>query len=312
MYSTKLLCSTGFPEVPENTTQFLTNGDGSIWTGLQVVIPDMKFTCSGTITAWTGWFTLIQHFAIVQFVRMQVWRPSCTEEQELTLIGFNLISVQHHENITFYEEHQEISEQHRVTFQPGDVIGFQVSISTGNVQPATPLISRDSSMTMYYKTFTQQQPSTLSLCDPKVGMFKGIQPQVSPIFGKRSQSVEQLYSMLHSFTDVSDNAQSQQPPCVGFLCFSRSTQPVDVTPTSESATPTPSPTALSGLPVAGLAAGISVAVVVLLAVVLGVALVSILVCATRFRHAKTSKSLNVHVLFLKEMITSTHNSLPLE
>ena len=81
-------CSTGFPEVPENTTQFLTNGDGSIWTGLQVVIPEMKFTCSGTITAWTGWFTLNQNFAIVQSVRMQVWRPSCTEEQELTLIGF--------------------------------------------------------------------------------------------------------------------------------------------------------------------------------------------------------------------------------
>ena len=287
-------CSTGFPEVPENTTQLLTNGDGSIWTGLQVVIPEMKFTCSGTITAWTGWFTLNQNFAIVQSVRLQVWRPSCTEEQELTLIGFNLISVQHHENITFYEEHQEISEQHRVTFQPGDVIGFQVLISTGNAQPATPLISRNSSMTMYYNTFTLQQPSTLSLCDPKVGMLKGIQPQVSPIFGKRSQNVEQIYSMLHSFTEVSD--QTQQPPCAGFLlssCLPKSTQPVDVTPTTESATPTPSPTALSGFPVAGLAAGISVAVVVLLAVVLGVAIVSILVCVTRLRHAKTSKSLDI-------------------
>ena len=134
-------CSTGFPEVPENTTQFLTNGD-AIWTGLQVVIPEMKFTCSGIITAWTGWFTINQNFAIVQSVRMQVG------------------------------------------VQPGDVIGFQVLIPTGHVQPATPLISRNSSMTMYYTNFTHQPPSKLSPCDSKVGMLKGIQPQVSPIFGK--------------------------------------------------------------------------------------------------------------------------------
>ena len=186
-FLTLLNCSLLFPEA-SCLVECLTNGNGSIWTGLQVVIPEMKFTCSGTITAWTGWFTLNQNFAIVQSVRMQVWRPSCTEEQELTLIGSNLISVQHHENITFYEEHQEISEQHRVTFQPGDVIGFQVLIPMSSVQPATPLISRNSSsMTMYYKTFTQQPPSKLSLCDPKVGMLKGIQPQVSPIFGKCSQ-----------------------------------------------------------------------------------------------------------------------------
>ena len=180
-------CSTGFPEVPKNTTQFLKNGDGTIWTGIQVVIPEMKFTCSGIITAWTGWFTLNQRFQIVQSVRLQVWRPSCTEEQELTLIGTNLLSVQHNRNNMFYEEHQEILEQHRITFQPGDVIGLQVLIPMFNIQPATPLISRNSSMTMYYMNFTHQPPSKLTLCDPKVGVLKRIQPQVSPIFGKQSK-----------------------------------------------------------------------------------------------------------------------------
>ena len=144
----------------------------------------MKFTCSGTITAWTGWFTLNFNFIIAQSVRIQVWRPSCTEDQELKLVGSNIVIVQFNKNTMFYEVNQTISEQLRVAFQPGDVIGFQVLNPVGNVQAATPLVSINSSnMTMYY-TSSISQPSTLSLCDPDVSTIERIQPQVLPIFGK--------------------------------------------------------------------------------------------------------------------------------
>ena len=79
--------------MPKNTTQFLTNEDGAIWTGLQAVIPDMKFTCSGVITGWTGWFTLNQKIQVTQSVRLQVWRPSSSEDQELDLVGTNFVLV---------------------------------------------------------------------------------------------------------------------------------------------------------------------------------------------------------------------------
>ena len=170
--------------MPKNTTQFLTNEDGAIWTGLQAVIPDMKFTCSGVITGWTGWFTLNQNFQVTQSVRLQVWRPSCTEDQELELVGTNLVLVLHDDNRMFYEVNQNISEAKRIAFQPGDVIGFQVLNPTGTAEPATPLISNSSDMTMYHTSFTYQQPTKLSLCDSEVSTLKGIQPQVSPIVGK--------------------------------------------------------------------------------------------------------------------------------
>ena len=171
--------------MPKNTTQFLTNEHGAIWTGLQAVIPEMKFTCSGVITGWTGWFTLNQIFQVTQSVRLQVWRPSCTEDQELELVGNNFVSVLHDDNGMFYEVNQNISVSRRIAFQPGDVIGFQVLNPTGAAaQPATPLISNSSDMTMYHTSFTNQQPTKLSLCDSEVSTLKGIQPQVSPIVGK--------------------------------------------------------------------------------------------------------------------------------
>ena len=84
----------------------------------------------------------------------------------------------------FYEVNQNILVSRRIAFQPGDVIGFQVLNPTGTAQPATPLISNSSDMTMYHTSFTYQQPTKLSLCDSEVSTLKGIQPQVSPIVGK--------------------------------------------------------------------------------------------------------------------------------
>ena len=144
----------------------------------------MKFTCSGVITGWTGWFTLNQNFQVTQSVRLQVWRPSCTEDQELKLVGTNLVLVLPNENGMFYEVNQNILEARRIAFQPGDVIGFQVLNPMGTAQPGTPLISNSSDMTMYHTSFTNQQPTKLSLCDSEVSTLKGIQPQVSPIVGK--------------------------------------------------------------------------------------------------------------------------------
>ena len=181
---TALNCSTGFPNVPKNTTQFLTNEAGAIWTGLQAIIPEMKFTCSGIITGWTGWFAFNQNFKVTQSIRLQVWRPSCTEDQELELVGTNLVLVLYEENKMFYEVNQDILEARRIAFHPGDVIGFQVLNPTGTAQPATPLISNSSDMTMYHTSFTIQQPTKLSLCDSEVSTLKRIQPQVSAIVGK--------------------------------------------------------------------------------------------------------------------------------
>ena len=178
-------CSNGIPESPHNTTQFLRNGE-SILDSIQVIVPGMNFTCNGTITGWTGWFTLNENFNVGQFMRMQVWRP--TGDQQYYLIGSNTISIVA-KGYTFYEYNQSIGDQQDwISIQSEDVIGFQIPVSASDA--ATLLVSNNSNMTLYYTLNTGLTPCNLSLCDPKISKFENMQPQVSPIIGMWSLITE--------------------------------------------------------------------------------------------------------------------------
>ena len=172
-------CFNGFPESPTNTTQFLQAEDQSILTGIQVILPEMKFNCSGAITGWTGWFTVNSKVDLGHYAQLQLWRPR--GDQNYDIVGVNFPPITDTPGKVYYNVTRNMKHKNWIYFQPGDVLGFYVPAYT--IRFSTPLISNNGGSTLYYYNF-DFQPCNLSLCDTRFSRREGIQVQVKPILSK--------------------------------------------------------------------------------------------------------------------------------
>ena len=109
----------------------------------QIIIPDMRFTCHGVITAWSALTIVLQRNNWVDILKhkitFMVWRPRKTNnfdlvgQNEYLFTGAELKNgISEVENSTGFDadlgyfQFNRTKSEEQIAFQPGDVVGWKV------------------------------------------------------------------------------------------------------------------------------------------------------------------------------------------
>ena len=177
-----------------------------------VIVPGMRFNCYGTIT---GWSALTQfksnENAIDQLfhdITFQLWRPSAGDSGIYTFVGSqtvyfvaqslrdNLIVVNGTQYLNFTSAP---SSDERLTFQPGDIVGWYIHRVLSSTDRPLTVVYRSSSSTddpslqpvnMYVTTINDTEkaatppPCELSLCSDQLSVIPSVIPYVTVEYGE--------------------------------------------------------------------------------------------------------------------------------
>ena len=164
----------------------------------QVIAPGLKFSCHGRITGWSVLvtiqgesFTSLDHQLI-----LQVWRPSSSFTGKYDLVGSNTLQVTPSrasisENITIslslYQVNITVDE--RISFQPGDVLGWYLpqQRSIQNVSVAVLSINSSSSTLLSVPSSRSEEPCQFYSCDDAVQYQQTALPLIRLNYGESSK-----------------------------------------------------------------------------------------------------------------------------
>ena len=120
--------------------------------GLQVIVPQMTFGCTGRITGWSAHTLAFALPAIIeqltQIITFQVWRPSDSTPSSYTLVGSNslrfsgselangITAMNSTEQTAFFSfSNKTVAQKNEIYFQPGDVLGWYISPQINTIVP---------------------------------------------------------------------------------------------------------------------------------------------------------------------------------
>ena len=125
--------------------------------GTQVIVPEMRFDCVGSVTAWSAHTLVLTLENFVEFlthtITFQVWRPD-ESGASYTNIGSNKLTFQgtalsnnvtyipDRNNSAFFSFHQPIPPAEQIHFLPGDVVGWFIESTASIRKPLSPLLRR--------------------------------------------------------------------------------------------------------------------------------------------------------------------------
>ena len=140
-----------------NTDYLVPNAMHSV--GYLVIVPQMRFNCNGTVTGWSAITQFESNQAAIDNlyhdITFQLWRPSARDSGIYTFVGSQtvaFVSESLQENLIVVNDTQYLNftsarpfGENRLTFQPGDVVGWYIH---GLV------LSIERPMTVVYRTST--------------------------------------------------------------------------------------------------------------------------------------------------------------
>ena len=211
-------CTSGFSpvgnvQITENSLQYLRPETANGY-GTQVIVPQMKFNCHGVITGWSALTVIpavdpvfLQNFR--HGIEFQVWRPKSEDDGGYTLVGSNLLSFTGLEvevgptpmdlnNATtgyfrFDFNKGGVNEENRVSFQPGDVVGWFTVAAFRTITPPLSVVFRNATssddpslIVDMHSSLALNTPCETSTCEEAVNHHFSVIPYVSVNYCKYS------------------------------------------------------------------------------------------------------------------------------
>ena len=175
--------------------------------GIQVIVPQMRFTCTGRITAWNA-HTLINtrpNFieVLTHHITFQVWRPADSIGSSYSLVGSNELSFKSKDfqdgitpmssttQTSFFSFSKAVEQDTEIYFEPGDVLGWYIGPQYGTISPPLSTLFRGPQMTdksssvvdMLVNDAAQEGCSLCSVRDTFEAHYNVV-PMVSVTYGK--------------------------------------------------------------------------------------------------------------------------------
>ena len=180
--------------------------------GYLVIVPGMRFNCNGTIIGWSALTPLTSSEAAIDHlfhdITFQLWRPSAEDSGIYTFVGSQIVGFfaqSLRENLVIVNGTQYLnftsapSSGDRLTFQPGDVVGWYIHRVVTSVEVPLTVVYRSSSSTddpsllpvdMYVKVINDTEkaatppPCEVSLCSDQLTLIPAVIPYVTVEYGK--------------------------------------------------------------------------------------------------------------------------------
>ncbi len=136
----------GYRENVSNV-HFVQNLDFSNTSSKQVIVPEMRFDCVGSITSWSAHTLVLTLENFLEFlghtITFQVWRPS-EDGRSYMLVGSNVLTFQGQRlrdgitrvlgrnDVAYFSFTESISISEQISFIPGDVVGWYYTATSGH------------------------------------------------------------------------------------------------------------------------------------------------------------------------------------
>jgi hypothetical protein len=204
--------------------QFLLNGaidyqlaTVTVFIGYLVVVPQLRFTCHGSITSWHA----LAHFntadaaldILFHDITFQLWRPSADDNRIYSFVGSNVARFAGHEiraGRTVLEDGTQFCNltstppiQERLQFQPGDVIGWYIHTGVQATDPPLTIIvyshvTSDKNVVDLFSTeisdlahASTPPPCDVAICstNSNTTLISSVLPYITVEYGKLRQSL---------------------------------------------------------------------------------------------------------------------------
>ena len=193
--------------------------------GYQVIVPDMRFDCHGYISGWSALTQLNSNEAAVDnlnhVITFQLWRPSPSDDRVYTFVGsqrLDFVGASLRAGLTvvngtqFFRFTSAESEDERLYFQPGDVVGWYIHTLVQSTERPLTIVYRDlsssseaidpslQSVDMYSAVVADTSkadtppPCELSLCSGQFTRISSIIPYVTVDYGEQQCSTCKIQS----------------------------------------------------------------------------------------------------------------------
>ena len=197
----------------QTVTHFEPNASFSV--GYQVIVPDMRFDCHGHISRWSALTPLNSNDLaidnLIHDITFQLWRPSPSDNRVYTFVGsqsLDFLGASLRAGLTvvngtqFFRFTSAESEDERLYFQPGDVVGWYIHTFVQSVERPLTIVYRDLSSSseatdpslqpvdMYTAVVADTSeadtppPCELSLCSGQFTRISSVIPYVTVDYGE--------------------------------------------------------------------------------------------------------------------------------
>lgn len=182
----------------------------------QVIVPQMRFRCVGSITGWLAHTLILTKPGFVDIlthtITFQVWRPGTNNSY--MLVGSNkllfpsgvlrdgITRIRGRTDIAYFSFNETVPENEQIVFVPGDVIGWFIpKFGVNNFPPlsvlytdSSPLGGQEEELVTMYALVRETEPC--AVCDIEeaaenspggasdAGIYKSVRPFVSAVYGK--------------------------------------------------------------------------------------------------------------------------------
>ena len=212
---TQQTCVSTFPTVEQFTfrenVDYLVPNETSISIGYLVIVPQMKFGCHGYITRWHARTQLNSVNsaigALYHDITFQLWRPiySAEDDRVFGFVGsntFRFIGANLRAGLTVIEGGTQFfnltstpTDDKRLFFQPGDVIGWYIHRAYQSVQRPLTIVYRQATgsepgVDMYNTVITDTAradtppPCDIALCSSQTTLISSVIPYVTVEYGE--------------------------------------------------------------------------------------------------------------------------------
>ncbi len=181
----------------------------------QVIIPQMRFNCSGIIRSWSGVAVLarkfIENMDIFHAITFTVWRPRTIEGSSLSeysIVGHSLLRFNSRElngsileiddstgivseEFAFFHFIEKMAKpREQIAFQPGDVVGWNVGPRFRTISPPLSIAYRNATTgelgvdIISTSSSSEETVCSISECTDDVAIQRAVIPYLSFQYGK--------------------------------------------------------------------------------------------------------------------------------
>ena len=182
-----------------DTVNVQQQGDNRLSSNLYVIVPRSNFSCNGRITRYmASLFQNDNEFDECNFPRILVWRPSNTEQTIYTIQNTYTLQRNDIDNMrNYYLADVSFTNNDRIEFQSGDVIGYQ--------HRSSPCYTAWSINTPGYTSYTRSTNfffNTINIGSSFITANTNRQPLIQVTFGMYVTSLQLSYVWFIYFTDI--------------------------------------------------------------------------------------------------------------